>query len=229
MPMAVRGERGAAGHPTGAAGRRFAARRDRILDIAVQGFRHRGYAGTSIQDISRALGRSKGSLYYYFRDKEDILFGCHARSLDHLLAAAEAVRAEALDPAATLARLIENHVTIMVQAFRGTALALEVGALTGTRRARVVHDRDRYETLLREVIEEGVRRGQFRPLDAKLTAFAILGAVNWMARWYRAGGGRDAATVGRAFADLFVHALRVTPGARRPARHCTTRRVARRS
>lgn len=210
-------DRGAhAGNGAAGRGAGFAARRDRILDIAVDGFRRHGYAGTSIHDISRALGRTKGSLYYYFRDKEDILFGAHARSLEHLHAAGRAVLRAHRDPAARLAALIEAHVAIMVEAFRGTALALEVGALTGARRARVVRARDRYERLLRGVLTQGVRSGAFRRVDPKLTAFAILGAVNWLARWYRAGGGVDAEAVGRAYADLFVHAVCARPQAKHP-------------
>src|SRR6266545_2618604 len=180
-------------------GARYRAKRDQILDVAVAAFRRRGYAGTSIQDISRSLQLTKGSLYYYFRDKEDILYESHERSLDHLLSIARAVRRDHPEPAAALRRLIEEHAGIMVHEFRGSALALEVGHLQGERLARVVRRRDRYEGALRGVIEEGIRTGVFRPVDPKLAAFAILGAINWMARWYHEGGGHDPETIGRAF------------------------------
>jgi len=192
-------------------GPKYQARRDQILDIAVATFRNKGYAGTSTQDIGRALHLTKGSLYYYFRDKEDILFWCHERALDHLLAVAREVRRRHLDPATALGELIEQHVGIMVHEFRGTALALEVTALTDSRRTRVVSRRDRYERILRDIIEQGVNSGTFRPVDPKLASFAILGAINWMARWYRAGGGASPREIGRSFADLFVQSLRRRP------------------
>ncbi len=189
-------------------GPKFQAKRDQILDSAVAAFRRCGYAGTSTHDISRALHLTKGSLYYYFHDKEDILFGCHERALDHLLSVAREVRRAHPDPGSALRELIERHVGIMVHEFRGTALALEVGTLTGPRLARVVSRRDQYEGILRDLIEEGVRTGVFRPVDPKLTAFAILGAINWMARWYREGAGQSAEHIGRAFAELYLTALR---------------------
>jgi AcrR family transcriptional regulator len=203
-------------------GPKYRAKREQILDSAVASFRRKGYAGTSTHDISRALQLTKGSLYYYFEDKEDILFCCHERSLDHLLPVAHAIHKDHTDPATALRELIEKHVGIMVQEFRGTALALEVGALTGVRLQKVVRRRDQYERILRDLIAEGVASGAFRPVDVKLAAFAVLGAINWMARWYREGGGRDADEIGRFFADLFVQSLRPVPkrlqraAARRP-------------
>jgi len=189
-------------------GPKVQAKRDQILDAAVAAFRKKGYAGTSIEDISRQLHLTKGSLYYYFHDKEDILFACHERSLDHLLSVGRAARRRHRGPEAALEELIEKHAEIMVEEFRGTALALEVDALTGPRLKRVVRRRDQYEGILRGVIEEGVRSGAFRPVDSKLAAFAILGAINWMARWYREDGGAHPREIGHFFADLYLRALK---------------------
>jgi len=197
---------------------KYQAKRDQILDTAVAAFRHKGYAGTSTQDIAHALHMTKGSLYYYFRDKEDILFSCHERALDHLLSGARAVRRRRRDPEATLRELIERHVGIMVHEFRGTALALEVATLNGSRHDHIVRRRDQYEGILRAVVEEGVRSGAFRPVDPRLAAFAFLGAINWMARWYREGGGRSAEEIGRTFADLFVGSLQPPRASARASR-----------
>ena len=204
--------------PSGPNGPRYRARRDQILDTAVAAFRRKGYAGTSTTDIARALHMTKGNLYYYFRDKEDILFSCHARALDHLLAVARAARRRHRDPVAGLRELIEQHVGIMVHGFRGSALALEVATLSGLRRERVIRRRDAYEGMLRDIVAEGMRSGAFRSVDPRLTSFAILGAINWMARWYHEGGGRSAQEIGSAFADLFVAALVPAPVATRPGR-----------
>lgn len=186
---------------------RFDARRDEILDIAVAAFRRRGFAGTSMQDIGRALERTKGSLYYYFPDKEEILFDCHDRALEHILAMAAAVRRETRSPAARLRGLIEGHVALMVHEFHGTALALELSALGGRRLQSVVRRRDAYERILRNVVKDGARAGIFRKVDPKLAAFSILGSINWIARWYRPRGGADAEAIGRTFADLHLRAL----------------------
>jgi AcrR family transcriptional regulator len=198
--------------PAGATGKReprprYDVRRDEILDIAVAAFRRRGFAGTSMQDIGRALERTKGSLYYYFPDKEEILFDCHDRALDRIFQMAREVRGASRDPSERLRGLIEGHVALMVHEFHGTALALELSALGGRRLASVVRRRDKYEQILRNVIRDGVRAGAFRPVDPKLSAFAILGSINWIARWYRPRGSAGAEAIGKSFADLHLRAL----------------------
>jgi AcrR family transcriptional regulator len=204
---------------------RYDARRDEILDIAVAAFRKKGYAGTSMRDIGRALMRTQGSLYYYFPDKEAILYRSHERALDRVLEMAAEVRRRTPDPAERLRGLIEGHVALMVQEFHGTAFALELGALSGSRLRAVVRRRDRYERILRGVIAAGIRRGQFHPADPKLTAFALLGSINWIARWYRPRGGAGIGEVGRTFADLYLRSLLRNPTRSRPAPTARGRRI----
>ena len=60
---------------------------------------------------------------------------------------------------------------------------------------------------MRRIIEHGIRDGAFRRVDAKVAMFAILGAINWVARWYRPEGALDAATIGAQFADHLVGGL----------------------
>jgi AcrR family transcriptional regulator len=183
------------------------ARRLQILESAVRAFAARGFHGTSMEDIARELRLTRGSLYYYFRDKEEILALCHAVALDAVLAAFEEVRASALPPDEKLRRLIQEHVRVQVDKFHGTALALELDALRPASRAAVVAGRDRYDRGLRELIAEGVRTGLFRPVDPKLAAFAVLGAINWIGRWYRPAGAATPESLGEEFAGLFLAAL----------------------
>ena len=56
-----------------------------ILKSAAIAFRRLGYHGATVEQIAAALGMKKGNLYYYFRNKEEILFACHQYSLDRLL------------------------------------------------------------------------------------------------------------------------------------------------
>ncbi|MEO8586355.1 MAG: TetR/AcrR family transcriptional regulator [Acidobacteriota bacterium] len=183
------------------------AKRARILESAVRSFAAKGFYGTSMDDIAEELLLTRGSLYYYFRDKEEILALCHETALEAMLDVTERVRASALPPDQALRRIIVEHARVMVDKFHGTALALQFDALDARRRATVVGVRDAYENSLRDVIAEGVEQGVFRPVDSKLAAFAILGAMNWMARWYRAGGGASADEIGEAFASLFLDGL----------------------
>jgi AcrR family transcriptional regulator len=168
-----------------------------------------------MRDIARELRLTRGSLYYYFRDKEEILALCHVVALEAVLKALERVRATTSLPDEKLRRLVIEHVLIQVDKFHGTALALELDALRPASRAVVVAGRDRYERGMRALIEDGIRAGLFQPVDPKLTTFAIVGAINWIGRWYRPGGSASAAALSEHFATLFLDALRV-PSSGRP-------------
>ena len=71
-----------------------AATRVEILKSAAAAFRRLGYHGATVEQIAAALHMKKGNLYYYFRNKEEILFACHQYSLDRLLEAARRGRAQ---------------------------------------------------------------------------------------------------------------------------------------
>lgn len=184
-------------------------KREAILRSAAAAFRRKGYHGTSMEDISDALLMTKGSLYYYFKDKEEILFACHDFSLDRVLERTREVLDEQKGaPAAEkLSALIDALVHVMIDDLQGSALALDFTALRDEPLAQIIARRDQFERSMRAVINEGVKAGEFRNVDSKLASFAILGAINWISKWYRPDGAFKAADIGRMYSDLFVKGL----------------------
>jgi AcrR family transcriptional regulator len=69
-----------------------------IIKVAVSAFKQKGYHGTTMDDIARKLKITKGSLYYYFKNKEAILFNCHMASLDIVDKAIERVESSDFSP-----------------------------------------------------------------------------------------------------------------------------------
>jgi hypothetical protein len=67
--------------------------------------------------------------------------------------------------------------------------------------------RDQYERAFRDLLEEGIAAGVFRPVDPKVSALAILGAVNWTVKWFRPDGGKTAREIGREQAELLVRGV----------------------
>jgi tetracycline repressor-like protein len=95
----------------------------------------------------------------------------------------------------------------MTDTLEGSSLAFEVSALSARRRAEVIAARDRYERALRDIVRRGIAAGEFRAVDPKLAVFAILGAINWIARWYRPEGVLHAAELGRQYAEHLVRGM----------------------
>jgi AcrR family transcriptional regulator len=184
-----------------------ADRRIEILKSAAAAFRRRGYHGASVDEIASALEMTKGNLYYYFRNKEEILYACHDYSLDVLLALMLDVQAGTARPDEKLRRLILAFVHLMLDELQGTALTLDLQALSPSLQRRIIAKRDRFDRGLREIIQQGIDSGLFRAGDPKMIGFAIMGAVNWITKWFDPAGPMTSEQIGQRFADYLVGGL----------------------
>jgi AcrR family transcriptional regulator len=183
------------------------AKRLEILKSAAAAFRHRGYYGASVDEIARALHMTKGNLYYYFQDKEEILFACHQYALDLLLKVLDRVESRPYPPEEKLRRLIVAFVHTMIDELGGTSLTLDLPALGPQRLKIVIAKRDRFDQGIRQVIAEGMQTGVFRPSDPKLLTFAILGAINWIPYWFDPNGGATSLEIAEEFAEYLIAGL----------------------
>ncbi len=182
-----------------------------ILKSAAAAFRRLGYHGATVEQIAAALHMKKGNLYYYFRNKEEILFACHQYSLDQLLALLAEVQHTQAPAAEKIRRLIVAFVHTIIDELHGTALFLDLEALSPAHLRTIIARRDTFDRGIRDVILEGVRSGEFAAGDAKLLSFAMLGAVNWIPRWYNPDGPASSQEIGDQFARYLIAGLSRTP------------------
>src|SRR5947207_5136509 len=178
-----------------------------ILKAAARSFRRLGYHGATVEEIAAALQMKKGNLYYYFRNKEEILFACHQHSLDRLTELIDDVQRAAIGPDEKLRRLIAAFVHTILDELHGTALFLDLEALSPPHLKIVIARRDRFERGVRRLIEDGIERGRFAPGDPKLLAFVLFGAVNWIPRWFKAEGPASSQEIADVFAEFFLRGL----------------------
>jgi TetR/AcrR family transcriptional regulator len=186
---------------------RFAERRTEILKTAAAAFRRRGYHGASVDEIASELSMTKGNLYYYFKNKEEILYACHDYSLHLILGIMDEIRSEPIPADEKLRRLIAAFVHLIIDELHGTALTLDLQALSPSLLRKVIARRDRFDRGLRAIIQEGVDEGRFAPADTKLVAFAIMGAVNWIPKWFNPEGRASSDQIGETFAEFLVGGL----------------------
>lgn len=183
-----------------------------ILRSAAERFRDRGFDATSMEDIARGVSMTKGNLYYYFKNKREILYFAQDASLRRLLGLfARIERRRGLEPEQKLQLAIEAHLRCLLVEMHASPAHIEFHALPPSMLRRVISKRDRYERRFRRIVEEGMRRGRFSSGDAKLATFTILGALNWTVRWYRPRGAWAVEEIAKGMARHLVRGL-LAPG-----------------
>ncbi|MGQ9825376.1 MAG: TetR/AcrR family transcriptional regulator [Desulfotomaculales bacterium] len=187
---------------------RAAERRMSIIKVAARLFSEKGYHEATLEDIARDLKYTKGSIYYYINSKQELLFQCHELAMDMLLGRLEEIMAKDLPPDEKLKEGIKAHIELVVGEMSLVNVALwQDFELQEDYRQVIVAKRDRYERHFRQLIEEGVAKGIFRPLSSKVAVFIIMGAVNWIPRWFSEKGSMSKSEIAGFFADYLVRPL----------------------
>jgi AcrR family transcriptional regulator len=168
--------------------------RREILSAAATAFMEMGFSGTSIDEVTDRLGATKGLIYYYYKSKADLFFDIHREAIQMNLTAIrpvfdtpESAKTRLRKMLITQALLIMQNLPFMRTSMQGLEMHL-AGETTPKQREfveKVTNIRDEVESLFVKVIEDGIKAGDFRDVDARFTAKPLLGAVNWMTVWYR--------------------------------------------
>jgi TetR/AcrR family transcriptional regulator, cholesterol catabolism regulator len=189
-----------------------------IIDTAAEIFHEQGYSETSVHDIAEAVGILKGSLYYYIRSKEDLLFQVLSDVHDAFKGIVE--RSKALDAPAVerLRYYIREHVIFNTQNVTKMAVFYhDYRALSEKPLAEIIERRRFYEDYLRGLIAEAQADGSVNPdLEPKLAVFTLFGMMNWVYHWYKPTGPWTPEQIGEQVASMAIDGL-VGPRAARRA------------
>jgi AcrR family transcriptional regulator len=173
-------------------------------------FSERGYHGTSMQHLGDALGLLRGSLYAHIGSKQDLLFEVVDQGAERFLERGR--RAQVLDGSAERrleAFLVGHAETAIGHLESATVFLNEWRYLDEERRALIRRKRDRYESIVRAIISDGISAGEFRSdLDVAMTARLVLSAGNWIYTWYRPEGELTPAEVGECYARVLVRGFK---------------------
>jgi len=178
--------------------------RARIVSATGRLFQHKGYHGTSMADIGKAVGMEKGSLYSHISAKQEVLREL-VDSGAALFMEGIAPIAASSDPAPLKVRqALRMHLRVVAAHPDLTAVFLqEWRQLEGEPRNRVGARRDDYEEMWRGIVAEGVQSGLFKPeLDVRFAALLLLSAANWAYQWFDPHGPLSADDVADRFADI---------------------------
>jgi AcrR family transcriptional regulator len=164
------------------------ARRDAVLRAAVRMFNARGFHATSLDDVAASLGISKPTIYHYLGNKDQVLLECVTIGLQQLLEASEAARAEPGTGADRLQNFLRRYAEINMDDFGRCVVRTGEEALSPGSVRRFRDLKREIDRAMRSLIEEGIADGSIAPIDPKMLAFTLAGALNWPARWQNPSG-----------------------------------------
>ncbi len=178
-----------------AAETRFNVKRDRILKAAARCFNEKGYSGTSLKDVAKHLGLTDAALYYYVKNKEELVYQCYLRAAELGREAMERAESEG-DSGMQRARLyIRYHVDVMVGERGPVAIMSEIPSLKRHHRNEILEVSRRHSAGFEAILETGIADGSIAPCDVRMTGNAVMGAINWIPKWYHGHPAMAAAIV----------------------------------
>ena len=182
--------------------------RDDILDAAAQVFRQKGFHGASMSAIADAVNLQKASLYHHVTSKQEILLALLDRALEMLTDHIAAISSQDIPADQKLRQMIRAYLSALADNADLTAVLLfEHRSLDKKTHARHVPQRDKFEGLWRDVLNEGVRTKVFDCKDTGMAVRALMGVMNWTLTWYQPDGGKAIDQIADEYADLLFHGL----------------------
>jgi len=185
-------------------------KREAILRAAIHVFAHNGYFSSKVADIARAAGVADGTVYLYFKNKEDILHSIFNRSMEEAIAEGRQLLAEIRDPREKLRQIAQLHLerlgddrdlaVVFQVELRGSTKFMEEFSAAGLAE---------YLGLIRATFEEGQKAGVFRrDLNSKVVAKVLFGALDEMAtNWILSKRRYKLAPLADQVLDIFLNGV----------------------
>lgn len=178
------------------------------MRAAVRLFAEKGYHATSIADISDAVGLGRGALYYYIKKKEDLLWKAHNDHVDPMIEFARSMASRDCSATEKL-QAVSRRLLEAIAEYRDYIVVFyrEMNALSPGRLREIIAKRNVFEGLVHDIILEGIRNGEFAPVDSRMAVLAFLGMHNWSYTWFHPDGRLPAAGVAQEFSGIFLRGM----------------------
>lgn len=182
----------------------YEAKRMDILHKTALAFAEVGYHETSVGSLAERLGVSKPVLYYYAKNKDDLLFQCIMVAQGQLLEVIESAQRTKMSGLGRLRRFLISYTEVMCGDFGRCVALVDHKALNPETRPKAVQALRTIERAVVTMIQEGQADGSIAPCDPLLATRALFGAFNGIPRWFQRGGILTPRDVAESYLDLFM-------------------------
>ena len=185
------------------------SRLEEVLQSAANIFFAKGFHATSIEDVARDVGMLKGSLYYYIKSKDDLLFRLLLAGIED----GDAFIAQQIDPQGDpleqLERAIRAQIDYIIEKRVQFGLFLhEFDSLSGKRQHKLISVMSRYNSRFVDLVKRGQEQGKLMDGEPWVIVNGVLGMCNWLYRWYDTDEVSDPEQVKQIFLGMLLHGIR---------------------
>lgn len=184
---------------------------EEILLAAARLIASRGFRAVTVDDISAEMGFTKSIVYYYLKNKNEILWRIvekidetYANGLDDALHAGGT-------PVEQMANVMRMHcMNVLTHLDWATIYNRDLNELTDEQRAKVEENRRHYNRRIQSLYEEGVRKGMFRSAPPVIAVSCLIGACNWPYTWFNPKGKLTAEEIAEGYSQQLIHGVLAT-------------------
>lgn len=203
--------------------------REDIILAAADVLHRNGYEATTMKDIAAEVNLTAASLYHHFRNKDMLMLAVLEGGIEYVIQQLLPIVESDDSPVEKLREMVRVHVTnVADNTSVGAAMVFEIRSLLSlkasprnlanlddaaraefmSRRDHFFTQRDQFEGLFEQVIQDGIDAGLFVDLDVAIFVKTMLGAQNWVPVWFKPGGRLSGEDVAARMAETFLRALR---------------------
>ena len=190
----------------------YEKRREAMVQTAIRIFNRFGYHETSMEAIATALGLTKGSLYHYYAGKTALAYDCILASADDGLRMAQMAEAGG----GTGLERLERYLRLQFETLAGRGgsgwLLADISVLEPQQQAEVRRRSRDVDALVQRFIADGIADGTIVNVDPKVAEFFLMGALNWLPRWFSPEGTLSSGDLAALFIRMMFDGLRARTG-----------------
>jgi len=180
----------------------------KMLKVAAECFNEKGFSGTSLKDVARKLSITDAALYYYVKNKEELVNLCYIHAVNLAESAFDRASEEGDNPLAILQLYIRNQINEFCGPEGPITILSEIPALTPDHRDLMKKRTAKHAKRITALIEAGVADGSMTSSNPVAAGDALMGALNWIPKWYRPNSLLSGEEIANSFIETFTQGLK---------------------
>ena len=189
--------------------KRVLKKKEQIILSAIKIMNRKGYNGATMEEIAAELLMTKGALYYYFKNKEDLIYQCHELVLSNAIEELQAHLDEPVSYETRLRNMIKTHIAYAIKEKETFNMILKPDETFSSDQLKpILLKRQKYAHQFDTVIKEGMKAKEFTITELKIARMILLGSMNWIQQWYQPDGKFNVEELQNVYADYLLKVVK---------------------